>query len=144
MIAAWTSRKTLWALLISVALNLLVLAWIGAHFVRGEFRPPREGGPGIERLAATLPKPDGDVLRASYAADRADIEAARAAFRQAQTAMRATLRAEPFDASAFQQATTNVQGRRRALEDTLNRSLGKALPQMSPEGRARMAQRGPG
>jgi uncharacterized membrane protein len=126
------------ALLVSIALNLFLAGLIVTHLAREKwYAGPK--APRIELLAATLPAADADKLRAEFEADAAAITPARAAFHQAQDAVRASFRVEPFDRAATERAMANLRNKRLALEDVLHAALAKAAQRMSVEGRNKIA-----
>src|SRR5262249_62291439 len=97
-------RSSRLLLLVSLALNLFFVGATGALVVRHYFADHTEAAAPldrsvaarIERLAATLPPPDADILRGEYRANAAAVDAAREAYRGNQDDVRAILRAAPF------------------------------------------------
>jgi hypothetical protein len=133
-------RGLLWGLFASVALNVLLGTWLATSAARWHLAaPPREPGARIEHLAATLPEPDAARLRGAVEADAAAIAAARTAYREADAAMRTTLHAAPYDPAAFAAATSALRERRQELQRLLQGAVGRAAAEMTPEGRAKLA-----
>jgi uncharacterized membrane protein len=128
-----------WALGASIALNVFLVALIVTHLVghHGEkhFKPTMR----IDMLAATLPPADGDKLRAALQA-RKDIAAGIDDLRAAQDKERGVLRAQPFDEAALRQAMAEVQARRRVVEMAIHDLIAGVAGQLSPEGRAKLAE----
>ena len=127
----------------SLALNLF---FVGAAIALAMQQPPAPAAPldrspaaRIDRLAATLPGPDAKVLYAQFQAAEPTIENDRAASRRAQEVVRQTLKAETFDPAATDAALSALRDARRAVWRTLHGALLKAATEMSPEGRARLA-----
>jgi uncharacterized membrane protein len=134
------SKRWRWVLGASIALNVFLVALIVAHLVghiHGEkrLRPTMR----IDSLAATLPPADGDKLRAALQA-RKDIAAAIDDFHAAQDKVRAALRAQPFDEAALRQAMAEVQARHRTVELAIHDLIAGVAGQLSPEGRAKIAE----
>jgi uncharacterized membrane protein len=134
-----------WGLLLSVALNVflaaVIVAHLAAHRPRGPERGPGGGmGPRIDRMAASLPAPDGEKLRAAFAARAESVRSATSAFRQSQAAVRQALRAEPFEPAALAAAMAESRMKRLALEQELQTVVATAVAEMSAEGRAKLAE----
>ena len=130
-----------WVLGASLALNAFFLvALIVPHLV-GHGHGGKRVRPAmrIDSLAATLPQADGDKLRAALQA-RKDIAAAIDDFHAAQDKVRAVLRAQPFDEAALRQAMAEVQTRHRTVESAIHDLIAGVAGQLSPEGRAKMAE----
>jgi uncharacterized membrane protein len=138
------SRALLFA---SLALNLFFVGIFGALAVRHHLpdagarpgEPPRTAGARIARLAAALPEPDGARLQEDFGARREAIEAAGAAYREAQEQIRAALRREPFDAAALREAMVASRAARLKLDEMVQEVIAAATEQMSPDGRRRVA-----
>ena len=134
------STRWRWVLGASIALNVFFVALIVSHMVshrHGEkhVRPAMR----IDMLAETLPPADGDKLRAALQA-RKDIAAAIDDFHAAQDKVRAVLRAQPFDEAALRQAMAEAQTRHRAVESAIHDLIAGVAGQLSPEGRAKLAE----
>jgi uncharacterized membrane protein len=138
---AMPGGSLLWVLLVSIALNLFFGGWLGARAARDQWATaPQPTKMRIEELAGTLPAADGALLRQSFATDGEEIAAARTTFHDAQEAVRKSLRAQPFDAAAFETATATMRERRVVLEVALHRALLRAAAKMSSEGRVALSQ----
>ncbi|MBI4182790.1 MAG: periplasmic heavy metal sensor [Proteobacteria bacterium] len=125
---------------ISLAVNVFLVAVIIAYLVTHRPEGPRWGAsPRLDRIASTLPAPDGDKLRSTFAARSGEVGAATAAYRQARIAIRQALRAEPFDQSRLREAMAEARAKRVALETMLQDVVTTAAAEMSGEGRARLA-----
>jgi uncharacterized membrane protein len=134
----WSRR----ILLVSLALNLFfvgawaALAW--RHYSErqhGAWTPAMR----IERLAAALPAGDAEKIRAEFRAHMGAIEAATAAFREAQHRMRDALRAEPFNPDALRAAMADARAARGKLDEALQNVIATASAGMTPEGRRKLA-----
>lgn len=143
MTIRWMSaRAQSIALLVSVAVNLLLVSAIGTYALRGQDRFGRDRmAAGIERMASRLPDADAAKLRSAYQAHAAEFSAAREDVRKLREAVRAALRAQPFDPKALDQATENLASRRAAMDRAFMTLISSAVVQMSPEGRARLLNR---
>jgi uncharacterized membrane protein len=137
-------------LFVSLALNLFFLGVLGATAVRqlwlqppAAFQPSRSAAERIDRLAATLQADDADKLRATFHGREQALETAHSAYRRAQEAARAALRAEPFDVGAVRSAMTDTRAARLALDLALHEVISIAAVQMSSAGRNSLANWSP-
>lgn len=145
------ARSSRWLLLVSLALNLFFVGVAGALIARNYASTPvlipvpnHSVASRIDRLAATLPPADGEKLRAEFRARAQTVESARDAYRRTQDAARAVLRAEPFDVAALRAAMVQTRAARQVLDEALQGVVAAAAEQMSPAGRARLADWPPG
>ena len=136
-------------LLGSLAFNLFFLGVVSAVVVRHYWvhaprpvalAPARTAAERIDRLAASLPPDDAEKLRAQFAANEGPVEAAHAAYRKAQEASRAALRAEPVEAPPLPAAMADARAARQSLDLALEDVIVKAATQMSPAGRKALAE----
>jgi hypothetical protein len=143
MTIRWMSaRAQSITLLVSLALNLLLLSAIGTYALRDHDRYNRDRmAAGIERMAGRLPQADAAKLRAAYQAHAAEFKAAREDVRRLREAVRTALHAQPFDPKALDQATENLATKRAAMDHAFMTLVSSAVAQMSPEGRARLLDR---
>lgn len=143
MTARGSSR---WLLLGSLALNLFFIGIAIAMAVRPAAPPSwdRNVLVRVERLAASLPPADGDLLRGQIKANRDQIEDTQTKYRAAQHNIRATLRQEPFDATALQAAMTNTRAARQNFDQVIQGVFATSAAQMSPAGRQALADWPPG
>jgi uncharacterized membrane protein len=128
----------------SLALNLFFIGVTAALLVRAPAPPDRNIGARIERLAASLPQPDGDKLRADFRAERAAVNAARLNYDKARDGIRTVLRTEPFDAGAMRDAMSKARAARQDFDLVLQGVIAKAAGEMSPAGRQKLAEWPPG
>jgi uncharacterized membrane protein len=135
-------RWSRWILFTSLALNLFfvgawaALAW--RHYAWERHRP-WNAATRIERLASALSPADAEKLRSEFRAHQRNIEAAIAAYRQAQRHTREVLRAEPFNAEALRAAMADARTARGKLDEALQDVIATAGAAMTPEGRRSMA-----
>jgi len=144
-------RTSRWLLLGSLALNLFLVSAAGTlaarHYFAAPAAPPtidRSIGARIERIAATLPGADADVLRAEYRANVTTVEAARDAYRNAQDDVRATLREEAFRSDAMRAAMVKTRAARQGFDEAMQDVIATAAGKMSPAGRNKLADWPPG
>jgi uncharacterized membrane protein len=137
-------------LFVSLALNVFFLGVLGATAVRqlwlqppAAFEPSRTAAERIDRLAASLPAADAEKLRAEFRSREQALEAAHSTYRRAQDAVRAALRADPFDLAAVRAAMADTRAARQALDLALHEVIASAAAHMSPAGRNRLASWSP-
>lgn len=138
--------STRWLLLGSLALNLFFVGVAVAMAIRSPAPSAwdRNVFVRVERLAATLPPADGDLLRGHVNANRAAIEEAQTNYRGAQDAIRETLRQEPFDPGAMRAAMAKTRAARQTFDQTVQGMFASAAAQMSSAGRNALADWPPG
>lgn len=136
-------------LLGSLAFNLFFFGVVSAVAVRhywahparsAAFAPARTAAERIDRLAATLPLEDAEKLRTEFRAKAAALETAHAAFRKAQEAIRAALRAEPFEVAPLRSAMAEARAARQSLDVAVQDVIAEAAARMSPAGRIKLAE----
>lgn len=137
------------ALIASIALNLFFVGIVGVWAVKPLLRD-REGPPGgattmTERMASRLPEADRPILRQAFEKRHDDIRRLFDEARAAQRESRRALRANPFDPQAFTAASDRSRAARDAAQAAFSQAIREAATNMSPEGRAKLAQppRGP-
>jgi uncharacterized membrane protein len=136
-----------WLLLGSLALNLFFIG-IGGALLLQQSGTDTTGTPGaadrslasrIERIAATLPREDGDRLRAAYRAQRDGIDGTRADYRAKRDAMRAALRTQPFDKAALQAVMAEARAARQAFDRRIQDFFAQVASEMTQAGRQKLA-----
>jgi uncharacterized membrane protein len=142
-IARGSSR---WLLLGSLALNLFFVGVALAIVVRAPAPPTwdRNVFVRVERIAATLPPADADLLRGQIRANRQLIEDTQTQYRSAQDQIRATLRQEPFDVEALRAAMAKTRAARQSFDQVIQGVFAFSASQMSPAGRSALADWPPG
>jgi len=135
-----------WLLLGSLALNLFFVGVALAMAIRGPAAPAwdRNVFVRVERIAATLPPPDADLLRSQIASNREAIEDAQTKYRTAQDAIRDTLRKDPFDPAEMRAAMAKTRTARQNFDQTVQSVFAGLAGQMSPAGRHALADWPPG
>jgi uncharacterized membrane protein len=128
----------------SLALNLFLAGVLGVWAMRPYFHrqpPPPQPGTVSERIANRLPEVDRPVLRQAFAKRQGEINRLFEESRKAQQESRAALRANPFDAAAFDAAAERNRATRNALQDAVHAAMREAAMGMSAEGRERLMPR---
>lgn len=136
-----TSGSPRWLLLGSLALNLFFVGVAIAMAVRAPAPSywDRNVFVRVERLAATLPPADADILRGQINANRAAIADAQAAYHTAQDHIHEVLRQEPFDVEAMRAAMAKTRAARQASDQTIQSVFAGIAATISPAGRQALA-----
>jgi uncharacterized membrane protein len=135
-----------WLLLGSLALNLFFVGVAIAMAVRAPAPSywDRNVFVRVERLAATLPPADADILRGEINANRAAITDAQASYHTAQDHIHEVLRQEPFDGEALRAAMTKTRAGRQAFDQSIQGAFAVIAAKISPAGRKALADWPPG
>ena len=143
---AMTRGSSRWLLLGSLALNLFFVGVAVAMAIRAPAPPAwdRNVFVRVERMAATLPPADADLLRGQIKANRGAIEDAQTKYRAAQDAIRETLRQDPFDAETMRAAMAKTRAARQTFDQAIQGVFAGAAAQMSSAGRHALADWPPG
>jgi uncharacterized membrane protein len=130
-----------WILLASLVVNLFLVGVVAAYHMRGAAAIGEAPGSQlrIERLAETLPKADAERLDVLFRARAAELGEFNAAIRQAQERQRDALRAAPFDPKAVGSAMEMTRFNHDAAKRVVHEVIIRAAEQMSPDGRAKLA-----
>jgi len=142
-----TSRdSSRWLLLGSLALNLFFVGVAVAMAIRSPAPPAwdRNVFVRVERIAATLPPTDADLLRSQIVANREAIQDAQTKYETARDTIRATLRQDPFDPAAMRAAMANTRAARQTFDQTIQGVFAGLAAQMSSAGRHALADWPPG
>jgi uncharacterized membrane protein len=141
-------RSSRWLLLASLALNLFFIGVGGALLLQsygwsGSAEQPAAAHHSIdvriEQIAATLPRQDGDKLRAAFQANRVSIDAVEADFHRSRDAVRAAVAAQPFDGDALRQAMARLRAARQAYDRQVQDFFAGLVPEISQAGRQKLA-----
>jgi uncharacterized membrane protein len=135
-----------WLLLGSLALNLFFVGVAIAMAVRAPAPSywDRNVFVRVERLAATLPPADADILRGQISANRAEIEDTQIAYHKAQDHINEVLRQEPFDVEAMRAAMAKTRTARQVFDQTIQGVFAGVAAKISPAGRQALANWPPG
>jgi len=138
---AVTRGSSRWLLLGSLALNLFFVGAAVALLIRSPAPPAwdRDVLVRVERVAASLPPSDADVLRGEIKNNRAAIENAQTKYRGAQDVIREALRQDPFDAETMLAAMTKTRAARQTFDQTVQGAFAGAASRMSSAGRHALA-----
>jgi uncharacterized membrane protein len=135
-------RSSRWLLLGSLALNLFFIGIGIAILIRGPAPPSpwdRNVFVRIERMAATLPPADANVLRGSIDNTRQALENAQTDYRSAQDQIREAMRQEPFSVENMRAAMGRTRAARQNFDQILQGAVADAAAKMSPSGRQALA-----
>jgi len=141
------SRWTLWAVGLSVALNLFLLGFLGAqawrlHAPESSDAPAADTlGPGFFRqLAGTLPPADARLLRSALGARLPEMIGLRRDWQQAAERLRTDIAQLPYADDKVRADLAAVQAARQKLRPLTEDLLLTILPQMSDEGRQALSR----
>jgi uncharacterized membrane protein len=139
--AAVTRGSSRWLLLGSLALNLFFVGVAVAIAVRAPTPPSwdRNVFVRVERLAASLPPADADILRNQIQANHAAIEGAQTQYQTARSQIRETLRQDPFKADDMRAAMAATRAARQNFDQVIQGVFADAAGQMSSAGRHALA-----
>jgi uncharacterized membrane protein len=145
-IPAATRGSPRWLLLGSLALNLFFIGVAVAMAMRAP--APSYWDPNVfvrvERLAATLPAADADILRGQIKANHAAIDDAQAKYHSARAHIHDLLRQEPFDVEAMRAAMAQTRAARLTFDQTIQGVFADISAKISPAGRQALANWPPG
>jgi len=135
-----------WLLLGSLALNLFFVGVAIAMAVRAPAPSywDRNVFVRVERLAATLPPADADILRGAINANRSTIADTQIAYHKAQDSIHEVLRQEPFDVEAMRAAMAKTRSARQAFDQSIQGVFAVIATKISPAGRQALADWPPG
>lgn len=134
------------ALLLSLGLNLFMGGLIAGRGLSTRGGVDLQMSPanlklGIQRVLEVLPPGDAEIMRGIFESERPDIRSRFVALNGARKAVGAALKAEPFDAAAFTAAYETMQARSQELQAAIHGVIEAAVPLLSAEGRAAIAER---
>ena len=130
-----------WLLLGSLALNLFFLGAVVAMVVRAPAPSywDRNVFVRVERLAATLPPADADLVRGAMNANHATIDTAQTKYHQAREHIHEVLRQEPFDPAALRATMAETRAARQDFDQVIQGVFATTATQMSSAGRHALA-----
>jgi uncharacterized membrane protein len=135
-----------WLLLGSLALNLFFVGVALAMVIR--IPAPSYWDPNVfirvERLAATLPPADAEILRNQISSNHAAIDKAQTNYHSARQHIHEVLRQEPFDVEAMRAATAQTRAARLTFDQTIQGVFADIAAKITPEGRQALANWPPG
>jgi uncharacterized membrane protein len=131
-----------WLLLGSLALNLFFVGVALAMAIRAPAPPPR-WDPNVfvrvERLAATLPPTDADLLRSAFKAHHDVIETAQTNYQIARKHIHEVLREDPFQIEHLRTAMAETRAARQAYDQVIQEVFADIAASMSSAGRHAVA-----
>jgi len=135
-----------WLLLGSLALNLFFVGVAIAMAVRAPAPSywDRNVFVRVERLAATLPPADADILRGEINANRSAITDNQLAYHKAQDSIHEVLRQEPFDPESMRAAMAKTRAARQTFDQSIQGVFAVIAAKISPAGRQALANWPPG
>ncbi len=131
-----------WLLLGSLALNLFFIGIAAAMAIRGPAPPPRwdpDVFVRVDRLAATLPPADAELLRSTFQADHDSIERAQTVYQDARRQIHETLRQDPFKVDDMRVAMAKTRAARQAYDQLIQGVFAGAAVSMSSAARHAVA-----
>lgn len=135
-----------WLLLGSLALNLFFVGVALAMVIRAP--APSYWDPNVfvrvERLAATLPPADAEILRDQINASHVAIDDAQTKYHSARRHIHDVLRQEPFDVAAMRAATAQARTARLNFDQTIQGVFADIAAKITPAGRQALANWPPG
>jgi uncharacterized membrane protein len=131
-----------WLLLGSLALNLFFVGVALAMAIRAPAPPSRWDRNvfvRVERLAATLPQADADILRGAVQANHDAIESTQTKYQAARKDIHAALREEPFKIENLRAAMAETRAARQAYDQVIQGVFADIASSMSSAGRHAVA-----
>jgi uncharacterized membrane protein len=142
-----SAARVRWLLLTSLALNLFFAGAAGAVAFRYTGNVPlahvtqidHSVASRLDRIAATLPPADADIMLSEFRANAVKVAGAQADLRLSRETLRDSLRAEPFDAGAMRAAMAVNSAARENFEHVMHDMVAAAAAKMSVVGRNKLA-----
>ncbi|MGZ5199196.1 MAG: periplasmic heavy metal sensor [Telluria sp.] len=129
-----------WLLLGSLALNLFFVGVAVAMAIRA---PAPRWDPDVfvrvERLSATLPLADADILRGAYQASHERIADAQTAYQDGRRSIHEILRQEPFKIEDLRDAMARTRTARQAVDQAVQSVFADTVVKLSPAARHAVA-----
>ena len=129
-----------WLLLGSLALNLFFVGVAVAMAIRA---PAPRWDPDVfvrvERLSATLPPADADILRGAYQANHDRIAGAQAAYQDGRRSIHTILRQDPFKIEDLRDAMAKTRAARQAVDQAVQSVFADTVVKLSPAARHAVA-----
>ncbi len=141
------AARVRWLLLGSLALNLFFVGAAGAVAFRYSSPVPLANVARIDhsvesrldRIAASLPPADANIMRTELRTEAEKVAAAQADLRLSQEEVRNSLRADPFDPDAMRTAMADNRAAHENFEQVLHDMIASAAAKMSVVGRNKLA-----
>jgi uncharacterized membrane protein len=133
-----TARSWRWALVASLALNLLLLGVIGTWLWRSD---SRSGPSALAEAVATLPEPDRTTLGQLLDQRRAEGKTAWDELRKLRAAANEALSADPYDPQRAEAALTAMRDKSKELRDVVQGTVLQIMPKLPAEQRRKLLER---
>lgn len=127
-------RKLRLALMVSLALNVLIIGGVAGTMLFRPHGPHHKSGP-LLGFAHTLPGERGDMIRQNVADAQPGLETLRKAGRDAREAVHAALIVEPFDQGKFNAALDQSAAADAKEKSARLAVFAKTAGQLTPEER---------
>ena len=127
-----------WLLLGSLALNLFFVGVAVAMAIRAPRWDP-DVFVRVERLSATLPLADADILRGAYQASHERIADAQTAYQDGRRSIHEILRQEPFKIEDLRDAMAKTRAARQAVDQVVQGVFADTVVKLSPAARHAVA-----
>jgi uncharacterized membrane protein len=131
-----------WLLLGSLALNLFFVGVALAIAIRAPGPPPRwdpDVFVRVERLAATLPPADADIMRGAFQTNHDAIERAQTKYHAARDHIHETLREDPFKIDELRAAMAETRTARQDYDQVIQGVFAGIAAKISSAGRHAVA-----
>ena len=136
------SPRTLrWALVASLALNVLIIGAVAGTVCFSHRGPPHgfaSKGPGLLGFAHTLPRERSDMIRQRFADAQPNMETLRRGIRDARAKVREALTAEPFDQAKLDAALEGIAQAENAITRDKVTMFGTTVSQLTPDERRQL------
>lgn len=133
-----TARSWRWALVASLALNLLLLGVIGTTWWRWDSRSDPSA---LAEAVATLPEPDRTALEHLLDQRRAERKAILDDLGELRKAANEALSADPYDPAKAAAALAAMSGKFDQLRDVVEGTVLEIMPKLPAEQRRKMLER---
>jgi uncharacterized membrane protein len=134
-------RPRRWLLVGSLALNLFLVGVVAAYQMRGAVPAAQPSARlNIDQIAETLPPADADRLETVFRSHAAELSEYTTAIRQSQDRERDLFRATPFDPKPVGDVMALARFNHDAAKRVIHEVILEAATQMSPAGRAKLAE----
>lgn len=136
-----------WLLAGSLALNLFFVGAAGAVALRYSSPVPlatvtrldHSVTARLDRIAASLPAADAELLRGQLRREAVKVSAAQADLRLSRENVRKSLRAQPFDPDALRTAMSENRAAHETFDQVVRDTIASAAAKMSLVGRTKLA-----
>ena len=135
------ARSWRWALVASLALNLLLLGVLGTWLWRSDSRYSRSDPSAVAEAVATLPEPDRTTLEHLLDQRRAEADAIWKDWRQLRMAANQALSADPYDPAKAAAALAAMRDKFTELRDVVEGTALEIMPKLPAEQRRKMLER---